>query len=387
MATFAQLQQYRSKDAVLTDMYTLAANLGVDVVGVQAERLFRAMFEIEASAKSVEDYRRAQIAQAGFLQTVKLANTNIDGSYLAAPNWTDAIAQGFYNLFRAPAVATVGLGALVCGASATPGNVPAGQAIFSSTADTGGIRYRNKYAFVVVPGTTVQVTLQAEQPGIVGNVPVNAITNNEVTLAGCTITNPGTNGSWILTAGVDQESDDNLILRCLGRWAANSYGGARSAYDDWVAEAFTSVGQTPTINRIGVDDGNSNGPGSTDLYLANATGGATATELAIVDAYLQVRRGLGTGPLRVLSAPTLSIPVVATVYGNTEAATLGLANLLALEAVVRPGGVVYWSNIIALLRAPSIPGAYDVKLQTPLADVRLSTYEVPAFNVSIAVSP
>lgn len=385
-ATLAQLFATKTKAEILATMFADGAALGVDVVGVQAERLFRSMFEMESSAKELESYKRVQVAQAGFLSTVKLANINFDSSYIAPPNWTDLIARGFFNLGRYPAVATAGAAVLTCSAAATSGTVPAGQAIFSSNAITGGIRYRNKYAFTINPSVAIPVVLVAEVAGATGNLPVGSIVNIETTLAGCEISNPGTAGSWITTIGSDYESDDNLIARCLGRWAAHSYGGARSAYIEWVNDAFVAAAQTPTITRIGVDDGNPNGPGSTDIYLANAVGPATASELALVDQWLQARRGLGTGPLRVLAAPGLTINVAGAIYGNTNGVALGTANLLGLEAIVKPGSYVYRSTINALLHDPSIPGAYDVKLTSPLADVKLTGFQVPVFSIALTAS-
>lgn len=384
--TLAQLFTARTQAAILADMYATGATLGVDVIGVQAERMYRALYEIEAAAKAREDYLRVQVAYAGFLGTVKLANTASDGTVFIPPNWTDLLAKGFFNLTRYSAVATVGNASLTCSAAAAPGNVPAGQARFASSAGTGGIVFKNKYSFTVTPSTTVPVTLVAEIPGITGNVGINSITTNVTTLAGCTISNPGSGGSWITTTGADYETDDALIARCLARWAASSYGGARSAYAQWVVDAFDALGLTPTVTRIGVDDTNPNGAGSTDVYLANATGAATAEEVAIVDAFLQPRRALGTGPLRVFAAPATVITIAGTIQGNTGGAALGTANLLALEAVIKPGGKVYRAAIEAALMAPSVPGAYNVILTAPLADTQLATFAVPDFSITLAAT-
>lgn len=391
MATLAQLFAVRDQATVLQQMYALGAQLGVDVVGVQAERMFRALFEIEATAKSGEDGQRAAIARAGFLQTVNLANTDsFTGAYIAPPNWTDLIALGWFNLTRYGAVKTVGAAQLSCNSLAAPATIPALTARFSTSS---GIYFRNRDTFTIAPGTAVPLTLIAEVAGSASNVPVDSIAVINTTFAGCTVSNPGTNGSWITTVGAEAESDTNLAARCLSRWAASSYGGARSAYAQWVTDAFTSVGLAPTIPayRIGVDDTNPNGPGSTDLYIANTAGPATAEEVALVDAYLQPRRALGTGPLRIFSAPALTIPVNAAMYGNAGGVALGNAALVALAASIGIGKVVYYSNIIAALSAPSIPGVAPptghVELFTPTADVVEATFQVPVFSVTLTAYP
>lgn len=393
-ATLQQLLTARDKDTVLAQMYATAATLGVDVVGVQAERLFRALYEIEAASKAREDRLRVQIAQAGFLSTVRIANTNIydDGTtdYIAPPNWTDLIAGGFFGLTRYPAYSTIGAAVLTCSALAAAGTVPAMQARFQSDEATGGQWYRNRYAFTVTPGRQVPVILVADVPGSSGNVPVNSITHIVTTLAGCSLNNPGTGGSWITTTGADYESDDNLIARCFARWAASSYGGARSAYAQWVADAFTAAGVTPTVTRIGVDDTNPNGPGSTDIYLASVTGPATVEDVALVDAYLQPRRALGTGPLRVFSAPGVTIPVHAALYGNANGVALGTAALTALGGIVGIGGAVYLSAIYAALTAPSVPGIQPplgrVEVYAPTADVELTGFQVPVFSANLTAT-
>lgn len=352
----------------LAAMYVTAADLGVDVVGVQAERLFRALFEIEAAQKAQEDQLRVKIAQAGLLDTVKLAGSA----------WVTLLALGFFDLPRAPATSTVGAASLACGPLAVAGTVVARQARFQTGT---GVIFTNADAFTVAPNATIPVTLVASVPGSTGNVALNSTWTNVTTLTNCTLTNPGTSGSWITSAGVDEESDDSLIARCRARWAATSYGGASSAYRQWIADAFTAAGVASTITRLGVDDGNPNGPGSTDIYLANSTGPATVGELATVDAYLQPRRSLGTGPLRVLAAPALSVPVVAVLYGNTGAVAPATAMLAALQSTISLGGIIYRADLIARLMALS--GVYNVVLSTPAADVDLTGFDVPTFAPSL----
>ena len=182
-----------------------------------------------------------------------------------------------------------------------------------------------------------------------------------------------------LAAGIGAESDKSVLARCLARWAATSYGGAASAYRQWVNDAFVAIAQTNTINRIGVDDTNPNGPGSTDIYLANAGGPAGLTELAVVSPFLLARRGLGTGPLRIFAAPSIAIPVIATLYGNTGGAALGAAALASLQAEIPLGGKVYFSALLSLLK--DIPGVYNVAMTSPApgVDTTLPSFDVATF--------
>ena len=378
-ATLVQLFTPRTQDVILNSMYATASSLGVDVTGVQAERMFRTLYEIEATAKSNEDYIRVQVAQSGFLQTVKQANYDQAGNYIAAPNWLDLLALGFFNLNRLPAIATVGAAVLTCGPLAASTAIPARQNIFATAT---GVTFRNAAPFQVVPGTAVPITLVADVAGTSGNVPVGSITQLGTTIANCSVANPGTGGSWITVAGADAEIDDNLITRCLARWAATSYGGARSAYSQWVLEALAAAGISSSVIKLGIDDTNPNGPGSTDLYCADAAGPATLAELAAISSYLLPRRGLGTGPLRIFAAPNLVIPVVANIFGNANGVALGQASLANLQATIGigSGAVVYYSDIIAALSAPTIPGVLapsgHVELLSPLGDTPLNGFQV-----------
>lgn len=364
-----------------------AATLGVDTIGVEAESVFRALYEMEAAWKAREDSLRIQIAQAGFLGTVKSACYDSDGAYIEPPNWVDLIAKGEFNRERHPAIATVGHGLLTASNLASAGTVPAMQARFVSSEATGNQRYRNKYAFRVVPGgAPTEVTLVADVAGAAGNVGPGDVTHLETNLAGCSFTN-ASSSSWIDTRGVDMEADDSLIARCFSRWGASSYGGVRSAYLEWITNAFVAAGLTPPVLRVGVDDANPNGPGSTDVYVANGMGPATLAELAIIDAFLQPRRGLGKGPLRFLPCPALTIPVVANIFGNSNGAVLGARTLLALEAIIGIGGTVHRSAVYAALSAPAIPGVVPpngyVDLTAPLADVLLTGFQVPVFQITL----
>lgn len=372
VASLTTLFTAREQPAVLSDMYALAATLGVDVQGVQAERLFRALYEIESRAKAAEELKRVAIAKAGFLQTV----TSAGDTQEATDAWVELLAYGWFYLTRAPATKTVGIVQLACNAL-TASNTYGARTI--KVKSTGGVVFQNAEAVTLGPSVTRTVSFEALEAGTSGNVANNAITTLVTTIGGVTVSNPpvGSTGSWITSAGQNAEGNTSLIARCLARWGATSAGGSARAYREWVTAAFTSASLTPTVTRMAVDDGNPNGPGSTDLYLATDAGPASASEVSTVDLYLQPRRSLGTGPLRVFSAPALSIPVVGVLYGNAGAVSLASDALTALQATIPIGGTVYYSALIAALMR--LPGITNVALSSPgpAIDTVLSAYQVP----------
>lgn len=379
-ATLSQLITAQDQPTNLSTMYTLAASLGVDTVGVQAERLFRALYEIEATAKTREQALRVQITQGAFLD-LAAAISSYTAVQAGRTTWLDMLAAGYYGLTRAPASSAVGVVQLTASALASGGNVSAKQ---FTAGDLLGNLYQNVDAFTVTPGQSVNVAMKAIVAGSQANVPNNSIIQMITTIGGVTVNNPAQVGtsSWLTSAAVDPELNSTLVTRCRARWAATSYGGALGAYAQWLVEAFTTTGLTNTITRSSVDDTNPNGPGSNDVFLANASGPATVNEVAIVNAYLQPRRGLGTGPLRCFTAPAYTVPLSITVYGslNTAAITAAINELFSSTDL---GGLIFVDGLTSTLMA--IPGVYNAPISSGTANYPSgSTIKIPTGNVPVA---
>jgi uncharacterized phage protein gp47/JayE len=387
-ATLAQLIVAQDQPTILAAMYTTAAAMDVDVVGVQSERLFRALYEIEATAKTNEQSLRVAVTKGAFLDLA--AEISPYSSVIAGKTtWLDLLAAGYYDLSRSPATKTVGILKVHAIATATGGSIAAGA---FKVSDGVGNFYQNVDEFTVLPGNTVPVVIKAMVAGAAGNVPNSTIVKMVTTIGGVTIFNPPqpVTKSWITSAGVDAESNPSLITRCRARWSATSYGGAAGAYGQWITEAFTSVGLVSTITRQIADDTNPNGPGSTDIYIANASGPATGTEVGIVDVFLQPRRGLGRGPLRTLSAPQLTVPLHVTVYGSLDSAVITAA--INLVFTITPlGGVIFIDAITAALLA--ISGVYNAPVSNGVvkystgAVINVPVGYVPVAAITLTVSP
>ena len=370
----------RTQEAILASMFAVAGGYGVDVVGVQAERILNCLFQCEALAKSKEDAIRLQVAQAAFADTV--AETG--------GIWVDWMALGAFNLTRNPATYTTGNAILTCGPTASGTHAGARQVQFQSDS---GVAFTNAEAFSTASNITVPLTLVATTSGVSGNVPTGSInTISSVTpLPGCTVSNSGTSGSWLLTSAVASESDAALMARCIARWTANTYGGTLASYRKWVTQAFVAAGYTENpIAWLVVDEQPvyQTWPGSTYVHFAdtneNADAPTVAIEQAIIDACLQSRRALGTGPLTTVSCVLQTVSITATFYGNPNAAALAAALLTAFQLTIKPGGTIYWAQIYALLER--IPGVRNVALQ-PLGATTLD-YTLPWFTIpSLALVP
>lgn len=388
MATsLAQLIIAQDQPTILANMYTLAATLGVDVVGLQSERLFRALYEIEATAKTVEQAFRVNVAMGAFLDLA--AEISPYSSVVAGKTtWLDLLAAGYYLLERSPATKTIGTVHFTALATATGGSVPAGSVTIS---DAIGNRYQNIDAFTIVPGASTAVLVKALVAGTAGNVANGAIKKMVTTIAGVSCNNTAFFvSSWIVAAAVDAETNATLIVRCRARWSATSYGGSAGAYAQWINEAFTTTGQPATISRQSADDANPNGPGSTDIYLANAAGPANVTEVGIVNTYLQPRRGLGRGPLRVLSSPAFNVPLFITVYGNQDTAAI-IQVVINVFANTPLGGIIFIDALTSAILA--LPGAYNAPISNGIVNyasgalIKVPVGYVPVKILTLTTSP
>ncbi len=378
--TVAEATATQTQEQILTAMYAYADSIGVDIVGVQTEAMFRALYELESTALLAQVDIRVAVALSGFLDT-------------STGSWLTLLAFGIYNLTRAPATKAIRSMDIAGGAAASADAKSPGS-VLVQTIDGTGIQYRNLTGFTIKPGGTVHGILwEAVLPGTQANLP-KGTTFDFVTTQGA-VHKPIDQGFGTLGTrpAVDVESDPLLRARCRAQWPALALWGTRLAFAKIIQEAFDAAGLANTITRFALDDTNPSGPGSYDLYLGNSTGGATLTELATVVAYFATMEVAGFGLVRVFSAVALNIPVTVILYGsaNTGKAT-SLINGIA--SATKIAGKVYVSEIIgALGPAPGgasavLPGLYSVALTTPTADVQLAFNQLPVFTpLSVTSAP
>lgn len=347
---------------------------GVDAAGFSPFSVTSALPGVHAKAIAHQSAIRADVARASFLELL-LATPGADA-------WVEKVCRAWYQVDRLPATKAQWL--FRVSASSAVGSVV--RPPRSLVAEAGGVLFENIAELQISGGQRVLVLFEARAAGTSGNVLPGAVTGFRVAPAGLSVTNatPGR----LLYAGRAAETNTGLVARGRARFAAKSYGGARSAYLVWVAEAFEAAGMTSTITKIGVDDENPNGPGSTDLYLANAAGPATVDELALVDAFLQPRRGLGTGPLRVLAAPAKTIAIAGTLFSSSPS-SLVEADIKWVELAADlplgggPKGILYLDSIRGAVLGPDgVPGVYKFNVLAPTGDTKLSTFDVVTFDTS-----
>ncbi|MCC6559652.1 MAG: baseplate J/gp47 family protein [Polyangiaceae bacterium] len=376
MTTLAEALAAKTEAQILQALVAEAAARGCDVAGFSPYSISATLPALDARALSVEQALRVQITRAGFL----------DLAAGAGDEWVDYLVKAWFGIDRIPATKARRRFKLTAAPSAGTIAVAPRELV----ADAGGVLFENTTAFEVLAGTTTYREFECRSPGLAGNILPGAILGFQIGKPGLTVANEA--GDAIF-AGRPAETNDALVARGRAKFPAGSVGGSRDAYLVWVEEAFSTQGLTSTITKIGVDDGNPNGPGSTDIYLANAAGPATVDELAVVDAYLQPRRAKGSGPLRVLAAEELIQPVVGTLFvdGNPTAVADAVAAMAELQADLPLGGgprrTLYVDSIRGALLGPDgVLGVYKLNLSDPSQDLGLATFQVVVLVPSFAVA-
>lgn len=347
------------RDGALADLATLGSSL----LGVPVESADRGLIEIFARAQASQQTLRSYIAYAASkakLMTLSDIETR--------DAWLDVMATGWFGLERLTASKASHRFRLVASAGAGPYTI-APQSLTAQTDD--GIQFKNTgrltsaltsdpaTIILAAAGTRDDLEWEAVLPGIEGNITVDSALELVTTLAGVAITNPqiGSTGSSLLVSGADEETSESLSLRCDARWNRTAVAQLPGALVEWIFESFEVDLISCSITKWRIDDANPNGAGSTDVYISPGT----AAELARVDAYLQARRGLGSGELRTLAASTLAVAIAATIYelGNSATNESDCQTVVdTLEALLPIGGTLYGDDITKALR--SISDIYHV---------------------------
>lgn len=368
MITLAEALATKTDDENIAVVEADVASAGVDATGMSPFSVTVAMPAVFARSRTVEQSIRATLVRAGL------------GDYAddIPEAWVDQFALASWNLTRIPATkarflwpvtVAVGAGAVTSAAR-------------TLIADGATCLFENVAAVNIAAGTTALVEFEARTAGTDGNILPGAVAGFQVGKAGLSIASPA--GSMI-SAGRPKEANSELVKRGRAKFPASSIAGNAAAFDLWVPTAV------PTLTRWGIDDTNPNGPGTTDVYAANAAGPATVDELAALLAYLVPRRGKGTGAIGVVAAPakTLAFGVKMRVTGNSAAATQAAAAILALQAALPlgggPGRVFYLDSIRDVLLA--IAGVYELTFTGIAEETPLTLFEVVTLVATITVVP
>lgn len=296
----------------------------------------------------------------------------------AVGRWLTVLAKDVYDIDRDPAVAVEGTFLLTDEASGGPYTITAGVTRFQ-TSDGSKVFVATTGGTLTLDGT-LAVTVQATLPGSSYNLPNGTALVFVTDLPGVSVANPDPgSGTWITTAGQDEQTDASLRSECKAKWGTLAMGVAKDAYVAWSKQASSAV------TRVKVYDDNPIGPGTVRIVVAGAAGGITVGELAAVDAFVRPRKALGTSTLQIDTASNVAISVEGTIYvlsSQREAAETAIAEALAaLSAETEIGTEVALSSVYEAIAGPT--GVTKATVADPTGDTSLGDDEVPTFTTDL----
>lgn len=291
-----------------------------------------------------------------------------------------ARAKQNYGVDYIPAQFATGTWTGTCTNPAQLGPHDPGDLVFAHNV-TGKV-YRNTETVLFTLGVPLDVAIQADEVGTGSDAAPGTIELQAVVI-GLT----GTNATSVL--GVDDEREPDLRSRCRLKLGALSPNGSRSAYE-YVALTPTDPrglwNHGVTITRAKVSANSETAEVS--VLLKGPEGAVDPADVAKVDEAIQFHVVPVGNTCTVDSAVGVTIPVTYTVYVPTgltsgEVQTLvgdALADLfrdIEIGGTVLPSGPTgfVFKNVVEATILKAVPGALQVEVTAPAADVELAANE------------
>ena len=362
-----------TKAAVYDFALGVATSLGLPVSSWQAGDPTRAQFHVESELHSgpLQDLIVGYIG-SGFLD-------------YATGDWLVILAQQFFGVTVPGATyATTGVTITNPGGAFYPDRV-AGDLTFRNTAT--GKTYTSTTGGTLAsgPGTTLTVTVRADEPGSDSSAGVGEIDDMVTSLGSSTCSNAAA------AVGSDRVSEATIKAMCRARRGRATPNGPKDAYTDVALDADLTLTSNITDAR---SYGNSTN-GQVLLYLRGPSGAVVEADRALVEtAILKNATPLCITPT-VASVANVTVPVTYSMSlykrSNETAATAAAKVETALEAlfaerpiggdIVAPAttGKLYASMLVARILG-TFPDAFNVIVTAPAADVALTNAQVAALG-------
>jgi hypothetical protein len=364
-----------------TAIYDIMAAVGVSTTGWFSGAVIRTMVKATAIWISALSALMALIARLGWLET-------------SFGNWLTLVAKHVFGVDRIGASFAAGEITLNNAGGGVFGPFALGDAVFENP--TTGKTYTNAEVFSLAALETGRVIeIVALESGSASTSAPGTITK-QTFMASVTISNVEA------VVGTDEETDANLVIRCLAKRGAASPNGPPDAYSYFARSATLPDGTPCGVTRVRIVK---DGFGNVTVYCATATGGITGstgdpnTPLgAVHEAVNRYAAPLGV-TATAASATAVPVPVTyeAQLYNtsgltNAQIETLILAELVAFMSAEPIGGneitgpgKLFTSAISAKIGGTrnalgvALP-MFRVILAAPAADVPLAANEVPTLS-------
>lgn len=356
------LIKFKSFETLVGDALVALRSKGSRITDLNKGGVFRTL--VELASQGVADIYKLilSVAPQGFV-------------VYARGRWLDLHCQGM-GLSRFPATRTRGL--VVFGRNKPGGNVviPSGTIVKTGVGPSGReMRYLVEEETILPDGALqVAVPVRAEFEGASYNVGPGYIDRLVTHIAGVdTVYNPE---GWIVEEGADEEDDESLRQRYLGRWDELSTGATRAGYTAWARSV-------PGVVDVAVDDRFPRGQGTVDVIITGSAGAPSQDLIDEVQAYLETRKPI-TDNVLVRGPETVTVDFDLTLhlprYEGEAAVVEGQARrviqALFLQdeelgvPVLGIGESLYQARLIGLLM--QVEHVRNVVITSPTHDVILS---------------
>lgn len=366
--SLATLLVEETKEAIYNTGIAVARAIGLPVDTWQAGDPSRSLFHVEAETLSTLESTAAGYISSGFLD-------------YASGEWLKILAEQQYGVTVPEATyATTTVTLTNTGGGYYP-DIEAGDLTFkNSTTDK---TYRNTSGGTLAsgPGTTLDVTVVADEAGSDSSAAATEIDTMVTQLTGVTCSNAEA------AVGTDEQDESVTRAQCRAKLDSLSPNGPKGAYD-YVARDPDLAGTSACTRSRTYSDSDT---GDVTVYLAGPSGGVVEADRALIEeAILDYATPLCITP-SVLAATNVTVAVTYSIWlynsVNEDASEIEEAIEAALEAmfadrpiggdIVPPAttGKLYQSLIVSTIRSV-YPEAFRVTVSAPAADTDLDNGQV-----------
>jgi hypothetical protein len=188
-------------------------------------------------------------------------------------------------------------------------------------------------------------------------------------------------GTWILTQGTDEETDEVLADRCRARWPALSDVPNEDVYALWARSSTTQITQVLVTPNATI-------PGRVDIVIAGQAGALPQSVIDIAQAYIDARHAITDFPV-VQSAVSLVIVLAGTVTVRSEKTAIAQqeaqANVATAVAVTGIGGKLRLAELTEqIMAADGVIDLSGLTINGFAANLQLGALQVGSFTQVLA---
>lgn len=352
----------------------IAETLGLPVTAWQPGDPTRSLYHVESELLATLEEVVVNFIKAGFLD-------------YATGEWLKILAEQVYNV-EVPEATYAGTTVTLTNAGGGTYLIDAGDLTFKNS--TTGKTYHNTTAGTLNAGSTLDVTVIADEPGSDSSAAATEIDEMVTTLLGVTCSNA------TAAVGTDEQEEATTREQCRDKLGSFSPNGPREAYA-YVARNSELTG-TNAVTRVRVYADSDTG--DVLVYLAGPSGAVAGADVTLVeDAILEWATPLCITPT-VASCATITVPITYTIWVydtvNKSVAEIQEEVEAALEDmfatrqiggdIIPPdtAGKLYKSLIESTIRGVYSTDCFRVSVATPSADTSLDNDEVAVLGTVTA---